>query len=287
MESPHPWNRRILFDGVPPIRLPTWAEDVYSRATHLFACRGSASSFNISHADVAATLACVARADLFVENQRQLLFSNPESTQSVDMSVVTPSSAPAFGSAHYSSRSASVLWSVMTSAGAFLLPHFAESPCNSSVIPSPIAVPPHLGALTLGNFDHDESSFEESMTRMSPNSLIFSPPVSLSWMTSDDAAVQSLHSAHHESLLKLFRNCWASRIPGRQFLPSEESAVVASFVQNYPLPATCAPDWEVSEFEGLFFRFVHFITSTLPDHLLSFKYCQQRMRVWMTERSRW
>jgi hypothetical protein len=244
-------HRHSLSDNFPSFQRPKWAEDVFFRAMHFFAGPSTPSSFSHSHADVA-MLACVVRASSFVENQRQVLSSPLECSQSVDMSIVTTSSAPVICSEHFSSQSASVRRSADSAGGAFafLSPKNAASPFNHSSIPSP--APDHLRAFSVGIFDHEKSPSEGVTKRMSPQSFTLSP-MSPCWASSDEVALQSLrhHSAHYSSLLNILRNCWASRIFGRQCLPSEETAVVASFVQNYPLPATSAPDWEVLEFTSI------------------------------------
>jgi hypothetical protein len=244
----------VPIDGFPPLQPPQWTEDVYSRAIHFLSSQSSAKSFILSHADIAATIACVARAGLFVENQQPQVSSPLESTQSVDMSIVTISSATAFDSAHFSPQSASAqrFSDSNLDAFAFSSPHSAESPFIYSGNPAPTSASSDLEALSVGIFDHGKSSIEGPATWMSLQSFTFSPPFSPSWANADDGALQSLHHhhAHLPSLLNLLRNYWASRISGRHCLLSEETAVVASFIQIYPFPSTCAPDWEVSEFCG-------------------------------------
>jgi hypothetical protein len=242
MALPH---RHGISDNSPRIQPPKWAEDVHSRAMRFLATQSPANSFNLSHADMAATLACVVRAVLFVENQQQQSCSPRESSQSADMSIVTPSSI--LSPQIYSARSSNA--SVVSAGAAFasLSPRSAESSSNVSAICSPAAAPPHLAALYIGIFDD-----EKTPSKHSPQSFTFSAPTSPLWSTSDEAALQSLHHhpAHYQSLLTILRNCWACKVFGRLCLPSEEAAVVASFVQHYPLPTTSAPDWEISEFSG-------------------------------------
>ena len=177
-------------DHSPPMQPPKWAEDVHSRASRFLATQSPANSFNLSHADMAATLACVVRAVLFVENQQQQSCSPLESSQSADMSIVTPSSA----------------------------------------ICSPAAASPHLAALSIGIFDDEKTPSKRLQTHLSPQSFTFSAPASPLWSTSDEAALQSLHHhpAHYQSLLTIFRNCWVSGISGRLYLPSEEVAFGAA-----------------------------------------------------------
>ena len=251
-------NRRAVFEP------PEWAEKLHSRAMMYFKS-SSSSCFNLSHADMAATLACVVRAGLFVESQdRQPSCLPPEGTQSVEMSIVSQSTAdthsmPALDSAHFSPQFASSRRSAVSSArNAMLsseLQNSSESPVKHSATPSSYASPVQLAPSSMGTLGDPMSLSEQFETQMTPQSFSFSPRFSPSWTASDDAALQSLHQhpAHYPLLLDEFRQCWTSRIPGRQCLPSEEAAVVAAFVQNYPLPGTSAPDWEVSEFTGTWF----------------------------------
>jgi hypothetical protein len=247
-------NRHAVFEP------PEWAEKLHSRAMMYFKSYSSSSCFNLSHADMAATLACVVRAGLFVENQdRQPPCLPLEGTQSVEMSIVSQSTAdthymPALDSAHFlpqfpSSRRSSAPNAMLLSE----LQNSSESPVKHTATPSSYASPVQLAPSSISSTLGDPMSLSEQFeTPMTPKSFSFSPRFSPSWTASDDAALQSLHQhpAHYPLLLEVFRQCWTSRIPGRQCLPSEEAAVVAAFVQNYPLPGTSAPDWEVSEFTG-------------------------------------
>jgi hypothetical protein len=246
-------NRRAVFEP------PEWAEKLHSRAMMYFKSYSSSSCFNLSHADMAATLACVVRAGLFVENQDR---QPPEGTQSVEMSIVSTAdthSMPALDSAHCSPQFPSSRRSALSSArNAMLsseLQNSSESPVKHSATPSSCTSPVQLAPSSISTLGDPMSLSEQFETQMTPQSFSFSPRFSPSWTASDDAALQSLHQhpAHYPLLLDVFRQCWTSRTPGRQCLPSEEAAVVAAFVQNYPLPGTSAPDWEVSEFTGMWF----------------------------------
>jgi hypothetical protein len=244
-----------------PFEPPDWAESLHSRAIMYFKSQSPSSSLNLSHADMAATLACVVRAGLFVENQdRQQHCLPPEGTQSVEMSMVSLSTAdthsmPTLDSAHFSPQYPSMRTYALSSARNPMLSselqNSSESPLKQYATPSSFASP-QLAPSSIRTLSDPMSLSNRVETEMTPQSFSFSPRFSPSWTASDDAALQSLyqHPAHYPLLCDVFRQCWTSRIPVRQYLPSEEAAVVAAFVQNYPLPGTSSPDWEVSEFTG-------------------------------------
>ena len=282
-----PPHRYAPFDQSPTIRLPDWAESVHSRATILFRNQSPPGSSNLSHADLAATLACAVRAGLFLENQdrHQLRFPE-ERTQGTDMSIVTLSppdipSSPTFLSEHFSPQNPSSRKSEASAAARASSLLSPESPpiLQSIFTPSSAAAHHRLSPSSVGIFDDGLPTAERVCHQAAPqsHSFTFSPPHSPSWTASDEAALQPSHHhpAHYPILLNIFRNCWTSRVPGRICLPSEEAAVVAAFVQSYPLPAASAPDWEVSEFTGTVFyaMFLQPCFQTLPVSCRFFSPC--------------
>ena len=240
----------------PAFQPPDWAESVHGRAMAYFRNLSTSGSSNLSHADMTATLACVVRAGLYLENQnRQPLSFLPEITQSSDMSIVTLSPADVRSSVHFQSvdsspPNSSTLRTAATPRATRTLLNSSDIPLNH-VTPSSSVAQQSLSPSYVGTIDDRMSPAERHMTSQS-HSFTFSPQRSPAWTASDEAALQPVHHhpAHYPLLLDMFRSCWALRNPNRQCLPSEEAAVVAAFVQNYPLPAASAPVWEVSEFTG-------------------------------------
>jgi hypothetical protein len=252
-------NRRGPLECSSGIQLPDWAESLHSRAAAYFRNESPAVNSKLSHADMTATLACVVRAGLFMENaDRQKKNLPSERSQSADMSLVTLSPPENYSSPAFQSPSSPQQLSTHSSPASAIARaspsmHFSAFSSTQSM-PSSVAAHhrPSPSSIVFG--DDESSTPNRAPPRMTPlsQSFTFSPQRSPFWTASDEAALQPLHRhpAHYVLLLDIFRNCWTSRIPGRLCLPSEEAAVLASFVQNYPLPAASAPDWEVSEFTG-------------------------------------
>ena len=84
------FNSHAHDNHLPQFQPPEWAENLHSRAIMYIGSQSHASSLNLSHADLAATLACVVRAGAFVEKEDHQKHRLPrETTQSIDMSIVT------------------------------------------------------------------------------------------------------------------------------------------------------------------------------------------------------
>ncbi len=242
----------------PAFKPPEWAESVHGRAMAYFRNLSTSGSSNLSHADMTATLACVVRAGLYLENQnRQPLSFLPEVTQSSDMSIVTLSPADIRSSLHFQSADSSPPNPSTLRTAAAATPTATRTLLNSSdiplnhVTPSSSVAQQSLSPSYVGTIDDPISPADRHMTSQS-HSFTFSPQRSPIWTASDEAALQPVHHhpAHYPLLLDVFRSCWALRNPNRQCLPSEEAAVVAAFLLNYPLPGASAPVWEISEFTG-------------------------------------
>jgi len=255
------FNSHAHDNHLPQFQPPEWAENLHSRAIMYIGSQSHASSLNLSHADLAATLACVVRAGAFVEKEDHQKHRLPrETTQSIDMSIVTLSppnipSSPAYDSAYFSPNLSSQTSAISgVRAHAPQSPNFLVSQRNDPVTPSPASFLPHQSPSSVGVLHHQSSPSSRFDTQMAPQSFTFSPAGSPAWTASDEAALQPSHhnAAHYPLLVNIFRHCWTNKIPGRQSLPSEEAAVVAAFLQNYPLPGTTAPQWEVSEWAGTF-----------------------------------
>ena len=252
-----------LDDDVLQIQPPEWAENLLSRAIIYHGSQSPAISFNLSHADLTATLACVARAGIFVGNEDQHNHrAQRETTESTDMSIVTLSSpsihsSSAYYSAYISpqnlSSQTSAISDTRTKAHAFESPKFVVSERNDSVTPPSTSSALHHPAPPSIAIDHSSPSSRFEL-QIAPLSFTFSIEDSPAWTASDEAALQlsNHHTAHYPLLVNIFRHLTTNIVPGRQYLPSEEAAVVAAFLKNYPLPGTTAPHWEVAEWAGMF-----------------------------------